>query len=102
MANFYTDNPDLKQHLSHPLMKKIVELKERGYADAEVYDDAPLDFEDAMDNYDKVLEIVGDLCGEIIAGNAEDVDHQGPRVENGRVIYADKTAENLRHAARPV
>ncbi len=95
MANFYTDNPDLKQHLSHALMKKIVELKERGYADAEVYDDAPLDFEDAMDNYDKVLEIVGDLCGEIIAGNAEDVDHQGPRVENGRVIYADKTAENL-------
>ncbi len=95
MANFYTDNPDLKQHLSHPLMKKIVELKERGYADAEKYDDAPLDFEDAMDNYDKVLEIVGDLCGEIIAGNAEDVDHQGPHVENGRVVYADKTKENL-------
>lgn len=95
MANFYTDNPDLKQHLSHPLMKKIVEFKERGYADAEKYDDAPLDFEDAMDNYDKVLEIVGDLCGEIIAGNAEDVDHQGPHVENGRVVYADKTKENL-------
>ncbi|MDD6889195.1 MAG: Acyl-CoA dehydrogenase C-terminal domain-containing protein [Bacteroidales bacterium] len=95
MANFYTDNPDLKQHLSHPLMKKIVELKERGYADAEKYDDAPLNFEDAMDNYDKVLEIVGDLCGEIIAGNAEDVDHQGPHVENGRVVYADKTVENL-------
>lgn len=95
MANFYTDNPDLKQHLSHPLMKKIVELKERGYADAEKYDDAPLDFEDAMDNYDKVLEIVGDLCGEIIAGNAEDVDHQGPHVESGRVVYADKTKENL-------
>ena len=95
MANFYTDNPDLKQHLSHPLMKKIVELKERGYADAEKYDDAPLNFEDAMDNYDKVLEIVGDLCGEIIASNAEDVDHQGPHVENGRVVYADKTVENL-------
>lgn len=95
MANFYTDNPDLKQHLSHPLMKKIVELKERGYADAEKYDEAPLNFEDAMDNYDRVLEIVGDLCGEIIAGNAEAVDHQGPRVENGRVIYADKTVENL-------
>lgn len=95
MANFYTDNPDLKQHLSHPLMKKIVELKERGYADAKEYDDAPIDFEDAMDNYDKVLEIVGDLCGEIIAGNAEDVDHQGPHVENGHVVYADKTKENL-------
>jgi len=95
MANFYTDNPDLKQHLSHPLMKKIVELKERGYADAQEYDYAPLNFEDAMDNYDKVLEIVGDLCGEIIAGNAEDVDHQGPHVENGHVVYADKTKENL-------
>ncbi|MBD5229982.1 MAG: acyl-CoA dehydrogenase [Bacteroidales bacterium] len=95
MANFYTDNPDLKLHLSHPLMKKIVELKERGYADAKEYNDAPVDFEDAMDNYDKVLEIVGDLCGEIIAGNAEDVDHQGPHVENGRVVYADKTKENL-------
>ena len=95
MANFYTDNPDLKLHLSHPLMEKIVALKERNYSDAEKFDYAPSDFADAMDNYDKVLEIVGDLCGNIIAGNAEDVDHQGPRVENGRVIYADGTKRNL-------
>ena len=95
MANFYTDNPDLKHHLSHPLMQKIVELKERNYTEAEKFDYAPLDFEDAMDNYDKVLEIVGDICGNIIAENAEDVDHQGPRVENGRVIYADGTKVNL-------
>ncbi len=95
MANFYNDNPDLKHHLSHPLMEKIVELKERQYADAEAYDYAPMDFEDAMDNYDKVLEIVGEISGDIIAENAEDVDHQGPRVENNRVIYADGTARNL-------
>lgn len=95
MANFYTDNPDLKLHLSHPLMKKIVALKERDYADAEKFDYAPLNYEDAMDNYDKVLEIVGDLCGGIISNNAEDVDHQGPRVENNRVIYADGTKANL-------
>ena len=95
MANFYTDNPDLKHHLNHPLMRKIVELKEREYTDAEKFDYAPYNFEDAMDNYDKVLEIVGDICGEIIAPNAEDVDHQGPRVENGRVIYADGTQVNL-------
>ena len=61
MANFYTDNPDLKHHLSHPMMRKIVELKERNFAEAEKFDYAPLNFEDAMDNYDKVLEIVGDL-----------------------------------------
>ncbi|MDE6306513.1 MAG: acyl-CoA dehydrogenase family protein [Muribaculaceae bacterium] len=95
MANFYTDNPDLRHHLGHPLMRKIVELKERNYTDAEKFDYAPLNFEDAMDNYDKVLEIVGELCGGIIADNAEDVDHQGPRVENGRVIYADGTKANL-------
>lgn len=95
MANFYNDNPDLKHHLSHPLMEKIVELKERQYADAEAYDYAPMNFEDAMDNYDKVLEIVGEISGDIIAENAEDVDHQGPRVENNRVIYADGTARNL-------
>ncbi len=95
MANFYNDNPGLKHHLQHPLMQKIVELKERNFADAEKFDYAPLNFEDAMDSYDKVLEIVGEICGGKIAENAEDVDHQGPRVENGRVIYADGTKENL-------
>lgn len=95
MANFYTDNPDLRHHLTHPLMEKIVALKERNYTDAEKFDYAPLNYEDAQDSYDKVLEIVGEICGDIIAPNAEDVDHQGPRVENGRVIYADATKENL-------
>ncbi|MDE6268616.1 MAG: acyl-CoA dehydrogenase family protein [Muribaculaceae bacterium] len=95
MANFYTDNPDLKLHLSHPLMQKIVELKERNFTEAEKYDYAPLNYEDAIDNYDKVLEIVGDLCGTTIADNAESVDHQGPHVEKGRVIYADGTQTNL-------
>lgn len=95
MANFYNDNPDLKHHLTHPLMQKIVELKERNFADADKFDYAPLNFEDAMDSYDKVLEIVGEICGGKIAENAESVDHQGPRVENHRVIYADGTQENL-------
>ena len=95
MANFYTDNPDLKHHLNHPLMQKIVELKERNFSDAEKFDYAPRNFEDAMDNYDKVLEIVGDLCGGLIADNAEGVDHQGASCADGRAIYADGTVENL-------
>ena len=95
MANFYTDNPDLKHHLNHPLMQKIVALKERDYTDAEKYDYAPLDCEDAMDSYDKVLEVVGEICGTTIADNAEDVDHQGPKVVDGHVEYADGTKENL-------
>ncbi len=95
MANFYNDNPDLKHHLNHPLMQKIVELKERNFADADKYDYAPLNFEDAMDSYDKVLEVVGEICGTTIAENAESVDQQGPKVVDGHVEYADGTKQNL-------
>jgi len=95
MANFYTDNPDLKLHLQHPLMHKIVALKERDFAEADKFDYAPLNFDDAMDNYDRVLEIVGDICGTTIADNAEGVDHDGPTVANGRVTYAQGTQANL-------
>ncbi len=95
MPNFYTDNPELRHYLQHPLMRKIVELKERNFTEAAKYDYAPIDFDDAIDSYDKALEIVGEICGTTIADNAEEVDHQGPRVENHRVIYADGTQRNL-------
>ncbi|MBS2211169.1 acyl-CoA dehydrogenase family protein [Carboxylicivirga mesophila] len=95
MANFFTDNPDLKFHLEHPLMKKIVALKERNFADKDKFDYAPMDFEDAMDSYDKVLEIVGEICGDIVAPNAESVDQEGPKIVNNEVVYARGTQENL-------
>ena len=94
MANFYTDNEDLKFHLGHPLMQKIVALKERNFEDAGKCEIAPRDFEDAMDNYDRVLEIVGDICGNVLAENAEGVDHEGPEVIDGRVKYAAGTQQN--------
>lgn len=95
MSNFYNDNPDLKHHLSHPLMRKIVEMKERNFSDAEKFDYAPLDYEDAIDSYEKVLEIAGEISGEIVAQNAEDVDHEGPHVVDGHVVYAKGTQKNL-------
>ena len=95
MPNFYTDNPSLKHHLRHPLMQRIVELKERDFRDKDEFDYAPVDFDDAMDSYEKILEIVGEICGDIIAPNAENVDHEGPTVVDGRVIYAKGTQENL-------
>ena len=76
-------------------MEKIVALKERNYTDAEKFDYAPLDYADAQDSYDKVLEIVGEICGDIIAPNAESVDHDGPSVADGRVTYAPATQVNL-------
>ncbi len=95
MANFYNDNDSLKHHLQHPMMAKIVELKERNFADADKYDYAPQNFEDAMDSYDRVLEIVGDICANVVAENAEDVDHEGPVVIDGHVKYASGTQRNL-------
>ena len=95
MANFYTEVPELKYHLNNPMMKRICELKERNYQDKDKFDYAPIDFEDAIDSYDKVLEITGEITGEIIANNAEGVDQEGPRCANGRVEYASGTKQNL-------
>lgn len=95
MANSYTDIPEIKFHMEHPMMQRIVELKERSFEDKGKFDYAPDDFEDAMDSYDKVLEVVGYINANVIAPNAEDVDAEGPHCENGSVRYATKTYENL-------
>lgn len=95
MSNFYLDNSDLRHHLTHPLMEKLIAMKERNYTDAQEYDYAPFNYEDAIDSYEKVLEIIGEVCGEIVAPNAESVDHEGPHVVDGRVEYAEGTKKNL-------
>ena len=95
MANYYSDHPEIAFHLDHPLMKRIVELKERGYADAKEYPDAPVDYEDAIENYKRILDITGDVAGNILEPNSESVDLEGPHLENGRMIYASKTFENI-------
>lgn len=95
MSNYFLDNPALRHHLTHPLMEKIVAMKERDYKDAETYDYAPINYQDALDNYNRVLEIVGEVSGDTIAQNAEDVDHEGPSVVDGHVKYASGTECNL-------
>jgi alkylation response protein AidB-like acyl-CoA dehydrogenase len=95
MANFYTDSPELKHYLNHPLMKRVVELRERDFEEKDQYAYAPQDLEDAMDNYDKVLEIIGGICGDIIAPNAEGVDHEGSACADGHAYYASGTEQNL-------
>ena len=95
MANFYNDNKELKFHLDHPLMEKIVRLKERNFSEKDKFDYAPMDHEDAMDNFERVLEVVGEVCGDIVGPNAESIDAEGPKVVDGRVIYARGTVENI-------
>ena len=95
MANYFTDHPELEFHLHHPLMKRIVELKERNFADKDKYEDAPVDYNDAIENYKQLLDITGDIAANIIEPNSESVDLEGPHLENGRMIYASKTFENI-------
>ena len=95
MANYYSDNSELKFHLNHPLMKKIVRLKERNFSFRREFPFAPVDYEDALDSYDRVLEIVGEICGDIIAPNAEGIDAEGPQLVDGHVVYANGTQENI-------
>ena len=95
MANYYTDHPEIGFHLNHPLMKRIVELKERNYVEKDQYADAPVNYDDAIENYKRILDITGDIAANIIAPNSEAVDIEGPHLENGRMIYASKTYENL-------
>ena len=95
MANYYSDHPEIEFHLNHPLMKHVVDLKERNYAEKDQFEDAPVNYEDAIENYKRLLDITGDVAANIIEPNSEDVDLEGPHLENGRMIYASKTFENL-------
>lgn len=95
MANYYTDHPEIEFHLNHPLMKRVVDLKERNYAEKDQFEDAPVNYEDAIENYKRLLDITGDVAANIIEPNSKDVDLEGPHLENGRMIYASKTFENL-------
>ncbi len=94
MPNFYDDNQHLKFHLNHPMMEKIISRKERNFSDAEKYDYAPIDFEDAIDSYEHIMKIAGDICGNIVAENAQSVDQEGPEIVNNEVKYATGTQEN--------
>ncbi len=93
--NYYTDNPVLRHYLTHPLLRRIVEMREHNFTEAEKYDYAPVDFEEAVAGYEQILTLVGELCAEVVAPNAAEVDRTGPTLDNGRVSYAPATAENM-------
>lgn len=76
-------------------MKRIVDLKERDYADKDAFEDAPVNYEDALENYKRMLDITGDVAANTIEPNSESVDLEGPHLENGRMLYASKTVENI-------
>ena len=85
----------IQYYLNSPLMKRIVELKERDYTEKDQFDDAPVNYEDAIENYKRILEITDEVSRNIIEPNSESVDQEGPHLVDGRMVYASRTFENL-------
>lgn len=96
MSNFFTDNPDLMFTLKNLEMEEIVALRENDYKQAEEFDYAPEDYEDAMDNYKRVMEVIGEITGERIAPRSRQVDEEGPYFKDGVVKYHPLTDKNLK------
>ncbi len=96
MSNFFTDNPDLMFTLKNLGMKEIVALRENDYKQAEEFDYAPENYEDAMDNYKRVMEVIGEITGERIAPRSRQVDEEGPYFKDGVVKYHPLTDKNLK------
>lgn len=96
MPNFFTENSDILFHFENLHIEDIVELTENFYEEAKEYNYAPINYIDAIENYKKIMEIVGDIAGNFIAPRATEVDEQGSTIENGKVVYAKGTQENLK------
>ncbi len=100
MANFFTDNEDILDFFQHMDIRRLVELRERRYAEARHCDYAPESYEDAIDSYRRVLELVGDLAANFIEPRAAEVDAEGAQLRDGKVHYAAGTREALDQLAR--
>ena len=96
MPNFFSENEDILFHFENINIEEIVQIIENDYKESEIYNYAPTNYADALDNYKKILEIVGDIAGNFIAPRAADVDEQGNTVVNGKINYAKGTQENLK------
>ena len=88
MANYFTDNTDLLFQFDRLKLQEVVEIAEHGYTEAARYNFAPTDYQDALDNYRKVLEIVGDITANTVAPQAAEVDEEGSHFADGKVTYA--------------
>ncbi|MBR2642667.1 MAG: acyl-CoA dehydrogenase family protein [Lentisphaeria bacterium] len=95
MANFFQDNRDLMFTLGNLDLKDTVSLREQGFKFTENCDYAPADLADALDNYRRVLEVVGGICGDRIAPRSRTVDEEGPEFENNTVTYHPLTQQNI-------
>jgi alkylation response protein AidB-like acyl-CoA dehydrogenase len=94
--NYFKDNLDLQFRLNHLDLSDILEIKERGYTYAQEHPVAPRSYPDAMDNYRLMLELLGDICANIVAPTAAEADEEGAQFHDGEVEYAAVTQEAIK------
>jgi len=96
MANFYTDNEDIRFLFHHLDMARLADIMEEGFRFHGEFDYAPEDAEDAVDNYERILGVIGRVAGDIIAPTAEETDLVGNTLNaDGTVTYAPGIREAL-------
>ena len=96
MANFYTDNEDLRFLFRHLDVAQTAEIIEEGFRYHDEFDHAPENVQDAVDNYERILTMLGELCAEQIAPTAEETDEVGNTLEpDGSVTRAPGIAKAL-------
>ncbi len=97
MANFYSDNDDIRFLFRHMDVARLADVMEEGFRFGEEFDFAPADADDAVDNYDRILGVVGQLAGDVIAPTAEETDQVGNTLnDDGTVTYAPGIAAALK------
>jgi alkylation response protein AidB-like acyl-CoA dehydrogenase len=96
VENFYLDNQDLQFRFNLVDLAEIVAIKEKDYQYSAQYPSAPHSYEDARQNYQIMLEVLGDICAREIAPRAMEADEQGAQFHDGIVAYADATQAALR------
>jgi len=95
MVNFYRDNADILFHMENLDLSRIIDLKEDGFKDKDEFPYAPKDAADAVDNYDRILEIVGEIAGEFADPRAREVDEEGAQFADGQVTYPRGIRETI-------
>jgi len=103
MANFFTDNEDIRFLFGHLDLAEIATVQEDHFvhADANALDGAPLDAGDALDNYRRILSIVGDVAANHVAPRADAVDEEGNTLNpDGTVTLGEKVRQNLKVLAQ--
>ena len=95
MNNFYQDNEDIQFLFDHLNWSRIVSLYELDFEDKARYDHAPENVDDAVDNYRRVLNVVGEIAAVYCAPRSEQVDREGTSFEGGTVSYAKGISDSL-------